>query len=105
MIFLNYSEIVLSPHQKQILKHLSKNPNSQLEQFNDQDIDFLVELHFIKQKLTYDDSTEAIFLYSLDPQAYNYSLFAKRDVLRTWYPYIISTISLILSVIAILRTL
>lgn len=105
MIFLNYSEIVLSPHQKQILKYLSKNPNSQLEQFNDQDIDFLVELHFIKQKLTYDDSTEAIFLYSLDPQAYNYSLFAKRDVLRTWYPYIISTISLILSVIAILRTL
>ena len=102
---MNYSEIVLSPHQKQILKHLSKNPNSQLEQFNDQDIDFLVELHFIKQKLTYDDSTEAIFLYSLDPQAYNYSLFAKRDVLRTWYPYIISTISLILSVIAILRTL
>lgn len=105
MIFLNYSEIVLSPHQKQILKYLSKNPNSQLEQFNDQDIDFLVELHFIKQKLTYDDSTEAIFLYSLDPQAYNYSLFAKRDVLRTWYPYIISTISLILSVIAMLRTL
>lgn len=105
MIFLNYSEIVLSPHQKQILKHLSKNPNSQLEQFNDQDIDFLVELHFIKQKLTYDDSTEAIFLYSLDPQAYNYSLFVKRDVLRTWYPCIISTLSLILSVIAILRTL
>ena len=102
---MNYSEIVLSPHQKQILKYLSKNPNSQLEQFNDQDIDFLVELHFIKQKLTYDDSAEAIFLYSLDPQAYNYSLFAKRDVLRTWYPCIISTLSLILSTIAILRTL
>lgn len=102
---MNYSEIVLSPSQKQILKYLSKNPNSQLEQFNDRDIDFLVELHFIKQKLTYDDSTEVIFLYSLDPQAYNYSLFAKRDVLRTWYPYIISTISLILSAIAILRTL
>lgn len=102
---MNYSEIVLSPSQKQILKYLSKNPNSQLEQFNDQDIDFLVKLQFIKQKLTYDDSIEAIFLYSLDSQAYNYSLFARRDILRTWYPYIISTISLILSVIAILRTL
>lgn len=105
MIFLNYSEIVLSPHQKQILKYLSKNPNSQLEQFDDKDIDFLVKLHFIKQELAYKGSLETTLLYSLDPQAYNYSLFAKRDVLRTWYPSIISTLSLILSTIAILRTL
>ncbi|WP_455257697.1 hypothetical protein [Peptoniphilus asaccharolyticus] len=102
---MNNSEVLLTPTQKKIVKYLSKNPNSNLDNFSNRDVDYLERLNFIDKKINYNTNLSPEFLYSLTPDAENYNLYIKRDIFRVWYPYLISTISLIVSTIALVRTL
>ncbi len=101
---LNYKDIELNFAQRKLLKKLKKHP---LEESNipEKDLAFLKKFKLIKclnPNDAFHNGTERV--YTIADTGILHTRFTPKDRLRTWYPYIASTIAIIISVIALYRS-
>lgn len=98
---MEYKDVELSTHQIEILKQLMHTNITETPQ-NKTDLTVLKKFNLIKCINTNDAFyRSASKIYSITPVGRMWLQFNKKDIIRTWYPHIIATFALIVSVIAI----
>lgn len=101
---INYKDIELSRTQRRLLKKLKRHTLKE-SSFSENDLRFLKKYKLIKC-LNSNDAfhTGSEPIYTISDTGLMHVRFFPKDMRRAWYPYVISTIALIVSVIALCRS-
>lgn len=105
---INYKDIELSKSQQKFLKYLKKNEfyavsQGRIDRYSSY-ISFLEKLGLITcVNPEHASSSYLRLIYVLTDLGEMYVRFLLKDFCRTWYPYIVSTIAAIISLISLCR--
>lgn len=102
---ISYKDIELSRTQRKLLKKL-KHHTLKESSFSENDLRFLKKYKLIKCLNTneaFHTGSEPIYIIS--DTGLMYTRFIPKDTLRTWYPHIVATIALIVSIVAIILSI
>lgn len=102
---INYKDIELSRTQRKLLKKLKRHTLKE-SNFSENDLRFLKKYKLIKC-LNSNDAfhTGSEPIYTISDTGLMYTRFVPKDALRTWYPHVVATIALIVSIVAIILSI
>lgn len=99
---MEYKDIELTPQQTSLLKQM-KTSNIHENCENASDLLVMKKYRLIKC-INANDAfyRSAVRVYEITPIGLMWLQFRKKDLLRTWYPHIVATLALFVSIIAII---
>ncbi len=99
---MEYKDIELTPQQTSLLKQMKESNVSETNE-NMDDLSIMKKFKLVKcTNLNDSFYRSATRVYEITPTGIMWLQFRKKDLWRTWYPHIIATLALIVSIIAII---